>query len=192
MISIDFIELQILHTRSNQIKFCISCINIRFYKRINKTCIGVDRFNSDTFDIISATCWRAEADVWTPAVLWLNWSLTSRDISTGQFDLWPRSDLWNVKGSKQSGDFPSQSPPFRGAKYRTSPVEQVRHTASCGFMVDPCGALWWPLRCNGLEALSAPYVSVVISPNMPSHIPTEWDPLHTKHSISLQSLGPSE
>ena len=92
----------------------------------------------------------------------------------------------------QSGDFPSQSPPFRGAKYRTSPVRQVRHTASCGFMVDPCGAPWWPLRCNGLDALSSPYVYAVISPNMPSHIPTEWDPLHTKHSISLQSLGPSE
>ena len=93
----------------------------------------------------------------------------------------------------QSGDFPSQSPPFRGAKYRTSPVRQVRHTASCGFMVDPCGAPWWPLRCNGLDALSAaPYVYVVISPNMPSHIPTEWDPLHTKHSISLQSVWPSE
>ena len=57
----------------------------------------------------------------------------------------------------QSGDFPSQSPPFRGAKYRTSPVRQVRHTASCGFMVDPCDAPWWPLRCNGLDALSAPY-----------------------------------
>ena len=94
--------------------------------------------------------------------------------------------------SLQSGDFPSQSPPFRGAKYRTSPVRQVRHTASCGFMVDPCGAPWWPLRCSCLDALSAPYVYVVIIPNMPSHIPTEWDHLHTKHSISLQSLGPSE
>ena len=60
------------------------------------------------------------------------------------------------------------------------------------FMVDPCGAPWWPLRCNGLDALSARYVYVVISPNMPSHIPTEWDPLHTKHSISLQSVWPSE
>ena len=110
------------------------------------------------------------------------------------FAVWGQTyinSLWAIY-TIQSGDFPSQSPPFRGAKYRTSPVRQVRHTASCGFMVDPCGAPWWPLRCNGLDALSAPYVYVVISPNMPSHIPTEWDPLHTKHSISLQSLGPSE
>ena len=100
--------------------------------------------------------------------------------------------ITRLTGLYQSGDFPSQSPQFRGAKYITSPVRQVRYTASCGFMVDPCGAPWWPLRCNGLDALSAPYVYVVISPNMPSHIPTEWDPLHTKHSISLQSPGPSE
>ena len=66
--------------------------------------------------------------------------------------------------------------PIRGAKYRRSPVRQVRHKASFGFMVDPCGAPWWPLRCNGLEW---PYLfhhgNVVISPIMRRLIPTEWD-----------------
>ena len=32
----------------------------------------LDRFHSGTFDIISATCWRTEAGVWTPAAHWLN------------------------------------------------------------------------------------------------------------------------
>ena len=89
--------------------------------------------------------------------------------------------------------FPARAPHFGELNIEQAQLGRpVRHTASCGFMVDPCGAPWWPLRCNGLDALSAPYVYVVISPNMPSHIPTEWDPLHTKHSICLQSLGPSE
>ena len=70
---IDFMELHRLHTRSNQITFCISYINFTFYKRKNnRTCISVDRFHSGTFDIISATFWRTEAGVWTPAAHWLN------------------------------------------------------------------------------------------------------------------------